>query len=317
VICCGYRPQLLLHERHEGIPVSVHLDATELEERSGPLLDPAHATVVQPLPDDVLDGALHSTRGDLQILSPKPTVVHAIDAVKEVVPDVLQLFPSSLRPRARDLIDCLSDLTHYLDGPSPINEPLHPLDPAQQFRAPFPVETASSFPELLDDVDDVDGEDRPGEELLTQPLQVIVPVAHDLDLLTGAHRKAPFVRLPPSDDKRVALGGVRPVNLLVHRSQEDALSILVDPLLQGVHDHQGCCLAILRLVPLLPPDPSVAVGVALPSNWMMRTSPSPSGGGAFSNHSSVNFPRPRTDFSTVILEGAQAKKSKSSAATWS
>src|SRR6266481_1004494 len=96
-----YLSDLPLYEGHEGIPVPVEIDAAELEERLSPLTDPPHASAVEPLRDHVIHRSLHTPRGKLQVLPPKPCVVHLVDPVEEIVPVRRQAFPLALVPRSR------------------------------------------------------------------------------------------------------------------------------------------------------------------------------------------------------------------------
>ncbi len=61
--------ELIFDEGDERVPLSVDLNATKLEQRLGALFDPAHASVVKALGDDVLDGALDDARGDFIVVA--------------------------------------------------------------------------------------------------------------------------------------------------------------------------------------------------------------------------------------------------------
>src|SRR6266511_5820231 len=106
-----------LNKGHEGIPIPVHLDASKLKACLCPFLDPTHASVVQALADHMLDRPLDRAGGQLQILRPKPVILHAIDPVEEVVPDILKPFPSGLvSPTAAwNVLEGSSDLPNHFD----------------------------------------------------------------------------------------------------------------------------------------------------------------------------------------------------------
>jgi hypothetical protein len=66
-------------------------------------------------PITVLDLLLHRAGGQPQIPCPKPVIVHAVDPVEEVVPDILQPFLSGLfsPTTAWNLLEGSSDLPDH------------------------------------------------------------------------------------------------------------------------------------------------------------------------------------------------------------
>ena len=102
-----------MDERDEGIPLSVEFDAPELEEGFGSFSDPAHATLVEALGDDIPYGSFDSSAGDLQIELLKCLVVHHVHALSEVVEALGGALASSLVSWAgfRDRGEALSKLS--------------------------------------------------------------------------------------------------------------------------------------------------------------------------------------------------------------
>lgn len=75
----------MMREGDKGIPVAVELDAAQLQQRLGPLLDPAHPALVKSLRDEVPDGALDDTAAEFEVLTRQLLVVHHCHALGQVV----------------------------------------------------------------------------------------------------------------------------------------------------------------------------------------------------------------------------------------
>jgi hypothetical protein len=123
------------------------------------------------------------------------------------------------------------------------------LDPTRQFRAPLPVKQPSHLPELLLRVPDVQGQDRPGEQLTELLFQALLAIDHDLHHLVGLRREATSRGLFPCPVHRRVSRAEGPVHLLVAGAVQPAILAPAE----GVHHYQGGAATVLALISLLAP----------------------------------------------------------------
>ena len=76
--------ELIFDEGNEVVPFPVDLDATQLEQGLSALLDPAHASVVEALGDDMLHGTLDDARGNLIVVVAKLAVGHHVLSFRQI-----------------------------------------------------------------------------------------------------------------------------------------------------------------------------------------------------------------------------------------
>ena len=105
---------------YKPIPVSVYLDATELQHRLVVLRYPTHPTLVAALADHILDRSFYSSAADFEILIDKLGVVHHLHALIQVTNELAQALATVLRARTclgdqrqmfAELFDDLADMT--------------------------------------------------------------------------------------------------------------------------------------------------------------------------------------------------------------
>ena len=200
--------------------------------------------------DEVADGALDDAAAELEVLTGKLRVVHHLEALGQVVGDLVEAL--LLLGRQRDLF-CSPAARGRSTQPCRSRAGPSASRPSRAMRGCLRGEGRPRLPQVFDNVDHVERVLRLGEELPGVALEVFVAVGHDLHVLARSGGKAALVRLASSDGEGMALRSVGGVLPAVDRPLEHQLAVRPDIAAQRVHDDDGRHPAVLGLVALLPP----------------------------------------------------------------